>query len=254
MANKNENLQTILDSKIIAIIRADESSKLMSAVSALVDGGIKALEVTMTTPGALDAIEAASSEFGDRIVVGVGSVLDSETARAAILAGAEFIVSPVFKSDVVTLANRYSKVVIPSAYTPTEILTAWEAGADLVKLFPAGSGGPGFLKAVRAPLPHIPLVPVGGVTLENAAEFIKAGAVAVGVGGCLVKKEFLKNNDFAGLTSLCRDFVKSIERGDLRAMGMLRISRSIDFLKQSGELVGVMRLYRREGEVEREGP
>jgi 2-dehydro-3-deoxyphosphogluconate aldolase / (4S)-4-hydroxy-2-oxoglutarate aldolase len=211
MSNKIENLQTILDAKIIAIIRADESGKLLEVVKALADGGIKALEITMTTPGALEAIKAASERFGNKILVGVGSVLDAETARAAILAGAEFIVSPVFKPEIVTLANRYSKVVLPSAYTTTEILIAWESGADLIKLFPADNGGPAYLKAIRAPLPHIPLVPVGGVTLENTADFIKAGAAAVGIGGALVKKEFLKSQDLTALTKLCVEFVENIK-------------------------------------------
>lgn len=210
MKSKIENLQTILDSKVIAIIRADDSARLMDVVEALINGGIRALEFTMTTPGALDAIKATSERFGDKLLVGVGSVLDAETARAAILSGAEFIVSPIFKPELVTMANRYSKVVLPSAYTPTEVVTAWEAGADLIKLFPADIGGPAYIKAIKAPLPQIPLVPVGGVNLDNAADFIKAGAVAVGVGGSLVKKEFLKSGDFEGLTNLCRNFMETL--------------------------------------------
>lgn len=208
MRTKNEDLNIILDSKVIAIIRSDEPSLLMDTIGALVDGGIKALEVTVNTPGALDAISAASKKFGDEILIGAGTVLDAETALTVLHAGAEFIVSPVFRRDVVKLANRYGKVVIPSGLTPTEILDAWESGADLIKLFPADMGGPAYLKSVKAPLNQVPIVAVGGVRHDNAADFIRAGAVALGIGSCVMKKEYLEKRDFVSIAQACRDFME----------------------------------------------
>ena len=173
---------------------------------------MRAIEFTMTTPNALAIIESATREFGDDVLLGAGTVLDPETARAAILAGAQFIVAPTLNPKVMEVCHRYSKVVIPGAFTPTEILTAWEWGADFVKLFPAEFGGPEYLKAIRAPLPQVKLVPVGGVSLENTGDFIKAGAAAVAVGGNLVKKSAIAAKNFAELTDLARQFVEAVNR------------------------------------------
>ncbi len=211
MTKKEKDLEVIFESGIIAIIRAQSSTQLAKVASALLKGGIRAIEVTMTTPNALKVIEEISHGLKEDILIGVGTVLDSETARSAILAEAKFIVCPTLNKEVIALASRYNKVVIPGAFTPTEILTAWETGADLVKVFPAEVGGYTYIKALKGPLPQISLVPVGGVSLDNAADFIKAGAFAVGVGGNLVKKEFLKEENFDGLTQLSRKFVEAIK-------------------------------------------
>ena len=208
MDEKNKKLAALLDTGLIVIIRAESSGELKNVVIALREGGARFIEVTMTTPGALGVIEEVSKGLKD-IVIGAGSVLDPETARAAILSGAEFIVCPTLNRDVITLCNRYSKIVVPGAFTPTEILTAWQVGASLVKVFPS-IGGPSYIKAIKAPMPQISLVPVGGVNIENVADFVKAGASAVGVGGSLVKKEFLKEKNFTALTALSRKFIKTI--------------------------------------------
>ena len=205
---KNKSLQGLINTGLIVIIRAESSKELKEAAIALREGGARFIEVTMTTPNALKVIGEISKSLSD-VIIGVGSVLDPETAKAAILSGAEFVVCPTLNRDVIRLCNRYSKIVIPGAFTPTEILSAWETGADLVKVFPS-SGGPSYIKAIKAPLPQISLVPVGGVNIENVADFIKAGASAVGVGGNLVKKEFLERRDFTTLTQLCRKFVGAI--------------------------------------------
>jgi len=176
------------------------------------EGGVKVIEFTLTTPRALDLIEQTSRELGDAVLLGAGTVLDPETARAAILAGAEFIVAPTLNLKVIEMCRRYGKVVIPGAYTPTEMLAAWEAGADFVKIFPADIGGPAYLKAVGAPLPQIKLIPVGGVTLENTGEFIKAGAVAVGVGSSLVEKRAIAEGRLDKLTENARLFVQAVEK------------------------------------------
>ena len=213
MDEKTKNLEILRQTGIIAIIRAEKFEQLIDIVSALNKGGIKFIEITITTPGALKVIETVSEKLKDKdIIIGVGSVLDTETARAAILSGAEFIICPCLNKDVITLCNRYSKIVIPGAFTPTEILCARENGADLVKVFPSIIGGSSYIKAIKAPLPQIDLIPVGGVNIDNVAEFIKAGATAVGVGGNLVKKEFLKEKDFSALTSLSKKFIERIEK------------------------------------------
>ena len=159
----NASMQKICESGVVAIMRANSPDQLLGAAKAVLAGGVVAIEVTMTTPGALDVVRQATCEFGKEVLFGVGSVLDAETARAAILAGAQFVVCPTFKSATVEICKRYSIPVVPGAYTPTEILTAWEAGANAVKVFPANAGGPGYLKAIKAPLPQVSLSAVGGV-------------------------------------------------------------------------------------------
>ncbi len=208
--HRDEQVRLIEESGIVAIVRFDRSEQLIQVAKAIKAGGVAIIEFTMTTPNALGIIEESAREFGDEVLLGAGTVLDAETARAAILAGAEFIVGPTLDPEVIEVCRRYSKVVIPGAFSPTEILTAWQWGADFVKVFPATLGGPSYLKAIREPLPQVKLIPVGGVSLENVADFIKAGAVAVAVGGNLVKKRAIAEGNFAELTETARQFVAAI--------------------------------------------
>src|SRR5690554_4321503 len=189
--DKERTLQILEETGVVAVIRVDSRAVLMDTTLALAEGGIKGLEITMTSPGALGAIEEAVEKLGDRVIIGVGSVLDAVTARLAILAGAGFVVSPVLKPEIIEVCQRYSIPCIPGAFTPTEILAAWETGADVVKIFPATKLGPSFIKDIRGPLPQVKLTPTGGVNLENTGEFIKAGAVFAGVGGALVDKKLV---------------------------------------------------------------
>jgi 2-dehydro-3-deoxyphosphogluconate aldolase/(4S)-4-hydroxy-2-oxoglutarate aldolase len=208
-----ESVRLVRETGVIAIMRAKSSEQLLQAADAIREGGVRVIEVTMTTPGALSVIEQAVSRYREDVLFGAGTVLDAESARAAILAGAQFIVSPSFKPSLVEICRRYSVPVMPGAYTPTEILTAWECGADMVKVFPAGVGGPGLIKAIKAPLPQVELVPVGGVNLETTADFIRAGAVAVGVGSALINQQLLESGDFAALAERARRFVTEVARG-----------------------------------------
>lgn len=211
MTSKDNHLRLIEETGVVAIVRFNRSEDLVQVAQAIARGGVKAIEFTMTTPNALEIISAARGEFGDEIVLGAGTVLDAETARAAILAGAEFVVAPTLNQGVIEMCRRYSKIAIPGAYTPTEILNAWEWGADLVKVFPAEVGGPAYLKAVRQPLPQVKVVPVGGVTLENAGEFIRAGASAIAVGSNLVDKKLVAEKRFDQLTVLAGKFISAVQ-------------------------------------------
>ena len=208
---KLEQMQRIEECGIVAIIRANSSKELFDTAVAIKNGGVDVIEITMTTPNALQVISDVSNRLGDSVLIGVGSVLDAETARAAMLAGAEFVVSPVTKPDIIAICNRYGKVVIPGAFTPTEILCAWETGADYVKVFPSSGVGPSYIKDIKAPLPQIPLVPTGGVTAENASEFIKAGAAALGVGSALVSQDLIDAVDFATLTERAKILVNAVK-------------------------------------------
>lgn len=213
MAAQMNTLSKILQTGIIAIMRAQSSEQLLAAADAILAGGVDVIEVTMTTPGALETIRQAVTMYGERVAFGAGSVLDAETARSAILAGAQFIVCPTLNLETIRICKRYSVPVVPGAYTPTEILTAWEAGADLVKVFPAEVGGPAYIKAIKAPLPQIHLVPVGGVDLNTAAEFIRAGASAVGVGSALINQKLLDEGNFSEITRRAARFREEVERG-----------------------------------------
>lgn len=207
---KDQIVARLLNPGIIAVIRADSSDQLLDAARAMIDGGVSAMEVTMTTPDALDVIARVVKELGSRVLMGVGTILDDVTARLAILAGAEFVVTPVYQPDVITLCRRYGKPVICGAFTPTEALTAHEAGADFIKLFPAESLGAGYIKNLKAPLPQLQIIPTGGVDLDNVADFVGAGCCALGVGSHLIRKEFLKNRDWPALTERSRHFVDAI--------------------------------------------
>ncbi len=211
--HKSDKLNLIRDTGVIAIMRAQSSGQLIAAADAIKAGGVRVIEVTMTTPGALDVIAEATKRYGDAVLFGAGSVLDAETARAAILAGADFIVAPTLNLDVIALCNRYSIPVMPGCFTPTEMLTAWEAGADMVKLFPAEIGGPALVKAIRAPLPQLEIVPVGGVDLNTAADFIRSGAAALGVGSSLVNQTLLDAGDMAELTRRAAAFIEEVQKG-----------------------------------------
>lgn len=209
--SKLNNLSRVLNSGIVAIIRSDDGSRLADVAEALVAGGVEVMEVTFTVPKAHRVLEQVADRLGDKILLGAGTVLDTETARIAMLAGAEFIVSPAVNVDVIRCCRRYDKLIFPGALTPTEVLTAWEAGADVVKIFPSEVTGPGYLKALAGPLPQIRLMPTGGVNLETAAAFLRAGACALGVGGSLVEAKAVAAGDMARITSLARQYVKIVE-------------------------------------------
>lgn len=207
---KPEIISRLLDPGIIAIIRADSSEQLLEAAEALLAGGVPAMEVTMTTPNALAVISEISRRLGDRIVLGVGSVTDVDTLRAAVAAGAEFVVTPVTKPELIAAANQLGKPIASGAFTPTECLLAHEAGADFVKLFPADVGGPAYIKSILAPLPQLRIVPTGGVTPDTAAAFLKAGSAALGAGSSLVSKEILQSRDWAKLRARAEEFVAAV--------------------------------------------
>ncbi|HBL36131.1 MAG TPA: 2-dehydro-3-deoxyphosphogluconate aldolase [Firmicutes bacterium] len=209
--HKEEVCRTLLETKVVAVIRVDSSAHLLEAAAALHKGGVRALEITMTSPGALEVIKEANEKLDSDVVIGVGSVLDPETARAAILAGAKFVVGPVLNLDLIKMCQRYSIPCVPGAFTPTEILQAWDAGADFVKIFPATKLGPSFIKDVKGPLPQVRLTPTGGINLDNAAEFIKAGASFVGVGGSLVKKELIAEKKWDELSALAGQFIERVK-------------------------------------------
>jgi 2-dehydro-3-deoxyphosphogluconate aldolase/(4S)-4-hydroxy-2-oxoglutarate aldolase len=179
-------------------------------LEALAAGGICVAEITMTMPGALAAMTTLTTELGSRVLIGAGSVLDPETTRLAILAGARFIVGPTFSPAVLEVCHRYDVVAIPGAYSPTEILAAWEAGADVVKLFPAGNLGASYIRDLRGPLPQVRLLPTGGVNVDDAAEFLAAGAVAVGIGGGLIDREAVARGDFARITEAARRVSRAV--------------------------------------------
>jgi len=208
---KEQILASILGIGIVPIVRADSAEQALQAAKAIYRGGIRTLEVTMTVPGAIRVLEKVADEFGDRITLGAGTVLDPETARSCMLAGARFFVSPSVSVPTIEMCNRYSMVVIPGALTPTEVVTAWDAGADLVKIFPAGNaGGPSYIKALKAPLPQVLMVPTGGVGLENVAEFFEAGASAIAVGGDIVGKKELDAGDYDGIEAKARRFLEVV--------------------------------------------
>jgi 2-dehydro-3-deoxyphosphogluconate aldolase/(4S)-4-hydroxy-2-oxoglutarate aldolase len=205
-------IDRIIDTGLIPVVRAESSDIAMRAVDAIREGGISVLEITMTVPGAIRVIEAVARRFGDDAVLGAGTVLDSETARTCMLAGAQFIVSPALDLETISCCRRYSIPVMPGAMTPSEVVTAWKAGADFVKVFPANAvGGPSYIKALRAPLPQIQLVPTGGVSLKTAADFIKAGAAALGVGADLVDTAALRAGDEKAITARAKQFIDIVK-------------------------------------------
>ena len=210
--NKSEIMQHIAEIGVIPVVRAESADIALRAIDAIQAGGISVLEITMTVPGAIRIIEEVAQKLGSKAVVGAGTVLDEVTARQCILAGAQFIVSPALNLDTISCCHRYGIVVIPGAMTPTEVVTASSAGADWVKVFPAGAlGGPSYIKALKAPLPHIQLVPTGGVSLKTAADFILAGAIALGVGTDLVDTKALRDGEDRLITQRARQFVEVVK-------------------------------------------
>jgi len=208
--NKEQIYGLIAHSGVVAVMRAPSKQVLLDISAALLEGGVVAIEVTMTTPDAIAGIEMVAEKFGEQAIVGVGTVIDAATCRDAIAAGAQFVVSPVLDRSVVETTRRYGRMSIPGAFSPTEILTAWSAGADVVKVFPATALGPNYIRDLLAPLPQLRLTPTGGVDAKNAGEWIKAGAVFVGAGSALVSKDAVAKKDWAAITSSARAFVDAV--------------------------------------------
>ncbi|MFB3777163.1 MAG: bifunctional 4-hydroxy-2-oxoglutarate aldolase/2-dehydro-3-deoxy-phosphogluconate aldolase [Bryobacteraceae bacterium] len=210
---KQRILSSIIDIGIVPVVRVSSPEGAVKSIEAIYRGGIRAAEITMTVPGALKALEKVADQFGDKIVLGAGTVLDAETARMAMLAGAEFFVAPNLRIATIEMAQRYSKVVMPGALTPTEVLTAWEAGADIVKIFPCGNvGGPKYIKALKAPCPQIEMIPTGGVNLETAGEFLKAGACAVAVGAEMVDAKAVKEGRWEVIEDKAKQYLAVIAK------------------------------------------
>ena len=197
---REEIRNTILQRKVVAVVRMKNPEQLLKVVTAIMKGGVTGIELTMTIPNAIQSIETAAKEFGDEILLGVGSVISSSVAIDAINAGAKFVVSPIYKPEIVTTVISQNLVVIPGGFTPTEIQTAYEQGADFVKIFPADNLGLSFIKSIKAPLPHLKVIPTGGVTLDNAIDWINNGASAVGIGTALVDNKAIESGNFSQLT------------------------------------------------------
>ena len=211
MARKSKK-EYLLDSGIVGVVRTNSSEKLINVACALKKGGVRCIEIAMTTPDALSVIKEVSEKIED-VLVGAGTVLDAETARSAILAGAEYLVSPTTDMDMIKMCKRYDKVVAPGAFTPSEIMTAWQAGADFVKVFPASRLGPKFISDVKAPLPQVSLMPTGGVGEENAQDFIEAGADVLCVGSALLDKKAMQKGNYNVITKNAKNLVEAVKKG-----------------------------------------
>jgi 2-dehydro-3-deoxyphosphogluconate aldolase/(4S)-4-hydroxy-2-oxoglutarate aldolase len=207
MRSKSDIIAALKNPGIIAVVRAEKQEQVLPLSEALLAGGVIAIEITMTTPNAIEAIREASAKLGDRALIGVGTVLDVATCNRAIEAGAQFVVTPIMRPAIAEAAHALNKPVMLGAYTPTEAQLAYEAGADFIKIFPAEGLGPNYIKSLRAPLPHLNIVPTGGVDLHNVSEFLKAGCAALGVGSSLVSKKLLQEANWAELTRLAKAFV-----------------------------------------------
>lgn len=213
---KSEVIAKIIEIGVVPVVRANSADEAMRAIEAIKEGGVPILEITMTVPGAVKVIEQVADKYGDEVVLGAGTVLDPETARACILAGATFVVSPALNLKTIELCQRYSVPICPGALTPTEVVTAWQAGADFVKVFPCSAmGGASYIKGLKAPLPQIELIPTGGVNLNTAADFIKAGSSALGIGADLVDLKALREGNAAKITESAKQFVQLVK--DARA-------------------------------------
>ena len=210
-------LHRVLDRCIVAVIRAESPDSLVDVAEALVAGGVEVMEVTFTVPRATQVLEKVTEKLGSKVLLGAGTVLDAETARTAILSGAEFIVSPAVDLGVIELCRRYSKLAMPGALTPTEVVTAWQAGADIVKIFPSELTGPKYIKSLKAPLPQIRMMPTGGVNLDTAEEFLKCGACALGIGSSLVEPKAVATGDLKRIETLARQYVEIVKQ--FRAAG-----------------------------------
>jgi len=220
--NSKEILAFITEVGIVPVVRTSSAESAVQAVEALYNGGVRAAEITMTVPGAVGALEKVAGRFSGKIILGAGTVLDPETARICMLAGAEFFVTPSLRLSTIEMVKRYSKVICPGALTPTEVLTAWEAGADVVKIFPCGNvGGPKYIKALKGPFPQIEMIPTGGVNLETAGEFLKAGACAIAVGGELVDAKSIAEGRFDVIEERARQYLAAVAkaRSEMKAKG-----------------------------------
>jgi 2-dehydro-3-deoxyphosphogluconate aldolase/(4S)-4-hydroxy-2-oxoglutarate aldolase len=209
---RDDTLKTLCDVGIIPVVRAKSAGALVDLAQALLAGGIPICEVTMTVPGAIDGIRRLAAALGRQVLLGVGSVTRADQVEEAVAAGAEFIVGPVLVPEVIQAAHRHDKVVIPGAFTPTEIFQAHAAGADVVKVFPASVGGPSYFKAILAPMPFLKLMPTGGVDLSTVGAFLKAGAVMLGAGAALVDSAAVQKGDWATLTELARAFRDEVKK------------------------------------------
>jgi 2-dehydro-3-deoxyphosphogluconate aldolase/(4S)-4-hydroxy-2-oxoglutarate aldolase len=208
-----EILAFITEVGIVPVVRVASAESAIKAVEAIYKGGVRAAEITMTVPGAIRALEKVADSFGDKLMLGAGTVLDPETARACMLAGAQFFVTPSLRISTIEICKRYSKVICPGALTPTEVLTAWEAGADVVKVFPCGNvGGAKYIKALKGPFPQIEMIPTGGVNLETTGDFLKAGACAVAVGGELVDGKTIKEGRYDVIEDRARQYLACIAK------------------------------------------
>jgi 2-dehydro-3-deoxyphosphogluconate aldolase/(4S)-4-hydroxy-2-oxoglutarate aldolase len=207
--SKSQIISWLTNPGIIAVVRAQRPDQVIPLSQALIAGGVIAIEITMTTPDAIAAIRAARQTLGERALIGVGTVLDVDTCRQAIAAGAEFVVTPICRTELIPIAHKEDRPIMIGAYTPTEAQLAHEAGADFIKIFPADTLGPGYMKSLRAPLPHLRLVPTGGVDVHNAAEFLKAGCAALGVGSSLVSAKILQEADWSALQRKAAEFVEA---------------------------------------------
>jgi 2-dehydro-3-deoxyphosphogluconate aldolase/(4S)-4-hydroxy-2-oxoglutarate aldolase len=210
---RRQILNDLISSGVIAVIRLSDDKKIDYVISSLSEGGVKALEITMTTPNAIDIIKNISKKNRGDFLVGVGSVLDPETANASIHSGAQFIVSPILNIDIIRMGHRYDRVVIPGAFTPTEIINAWESGGDIVKVFPATILGPKYFKDIHGPMPQVKLSPTGGVSIDNASDFIKAGAVCLGIGSALVNKKLIENSDWEEISKRASALIEEVKKG-----------------------------------------
>lgn len=210
---RKEVLSFITEVGIVPVVRTSSAESAVKAVEAIYRGGVRAAEITMTVPGAIRALEKVADQFGDKIVLGAGTVLDPETARACMLAGAEFFVTPALNVKTIAMAKRYAKVICPGALTPTEVITAWDAGADIVKIFPCGNvGGAKYIKALKGPFPQVEMIPTGGVNLETAGDFLKAGACAVAVGGELVDAKSIKEGRYEAIEMKARQYLEAVAK------------------------------------------
>jgi 2-dehydro-3-deoxyphosphogluconate aldolase/(4S)-4-hydroxy-2-oxoglutarate aldolase len=212
MSKKQEILTRLKTSGVVAVVRSDKPGDLIEVGRALLKGGVSFLEITLTVPKALSIIEQAAEAFNGEVLIGAGTVLDAETARAAILAGASYVVAPAHRPAVVEMCRRYDVPSMPGGMTPTEVLEAWESGADVVKIFPCGVGGPQLLKHLKGPFPFIEMMTTGTVTLDNAADYIKAGACAVGIGGELVGRDAMEHGNFDVITQNARKFIEVVKK------------------------------------------
>jgi 2-dehydro-3-deoxyphosphogluconate aldolase/(4S)-4-hydroxy-2-oxoglutarate aldolase len=218
---RQDVLRKIAEVGLVPVVRAQSADEAMKVVDAIREGGVPVLEITMTVPGAIGVMELLARRFGADVVLGAGTVLDAETARACILAGARFVVSPALNLGTIEMCRRYAVAVIPGALTPTEVVAAWSAGADVVKIFPCGAvGGASYIKSLKAPLPQVEMIPTGGVSVKTAADFIRAGSMALGVGADLVDTAAIREGNARIVTEKAREYVRLVQEARLPASGI----------------------------------